>query len=78
VLPKQIDQFTATDERGGVHAVRVLELFHFVGGNRADESGHWAKSGRWRFIVDDEFEIEQDPHDSSRIALPGIGLLTRS
>jgi hypothetical protein len=69
VLPRQIDQFTATDDRGGVHVVRVLELYHF------DESGHWAKSGRLRFIVDDEFELEQD--NSTCIELPGVGRLTR-
>jgi hypothetical protein len=69
VLPKHIDQFTASDERGGVHTVRVLELYCF------DESGRWAKSGRLCLIVDDEFEIEQD--DSTQIDIPGIGRLTR-
>jgi hypothetical protein len=69
MLPKQIDQFTATDEHGDGHVVRVLELYRF------DDSGRWAKSGRVRFIVDDEYELEQD--NSTCIELPGVGRLTR-
>jgi hypothetical protein len=77
VLPKQIDQFSAIDERGGLHVVRVLERYRLISGGGSDESMRWAKSDRLLFIVDDEFEIEQDSSDLTLIRLPGIGRLTR-
>jgi hypothetical protein len=77
MIPKQIEQFTATDERGAVHDVRVMELYHMVkGGTGPGDSMRWAKNGRLRFIVDDELEIElDDPNETIR--LPGLGRLTR-
>jgi hypothetical protein len=78
MLPKEIDQYCATDDRGGVHTVRVMQIYCMVGGTRSDESMRWVKSGRLRFIVDDEYEIEQEQSDPTDIRIPGIGGLTRS
>jgi hypothetical protein len=78
MIPREIDSFKATDEQGGIHAVQVMQLFRLVAGRGvSDESGRWTKTDRLRFVVDDEYEFEQDQAEPPLIQIPGLGRLVR-
>jgi hypothetical protein len=70
---EQVETFRATDKRGGLHVVRVMQRFRHV---QAPGTGAvWEKSPRLLFIVDEEYEFHQEADEP--LVLPGLGDLTR-
>jgi hypothetical protein len=67
--PVQIAVFNNPDTNGVIHHIRVMQHFHQIPGDMHDPGQRWVPSDCLRFIVDGQYEVEQERYDPRLIRI---------